>query len=130
HQSPVINGTGDYSRDFTYIDNVVQMNIKCALSENPEAINKVYNVAYGEKTTLNELLESLRSNLADYDPEIANVKVIYGPERVGDIPHSLASIERASTLVNYKPNYSIQNGLKEAVRWYFSSSKKTEPINQ
>lgn len=128
HESPVINGTGEYSRDFTYIDNVVQMNIKAALSDNADAINKVYNVAYGEKTTLNELLKNLKLNLADYDPEISKVEVIYGPERVGDIPHSLASIERASSLVNYKPNYSIETGLKEAVRWYFSSSKKDEPV--
>jgi UDP-N-acetylglucosamine/UDP-N-acetylgalactosamine 4-epimerase len=130
HESPVINGTGDYSRDFTYIDNVVQMNIKSALSDNPAAVNQVYNVAYGEKTTLNELLESLRSNLAEYDAEIGKVKVIYGPERAGDIPHSLASIEKASSLVDYKPNYSIAKGLNEAVKWYFSSSLQNVPVNE
>ncbi|HUH33441.1 MAG TPA: SDR family oxidoreductase, partial [Daejeonella sp.] len=112
HESPVINGDGEYSRDFTYIDNVVQMNIKAALSDNPEAVNKVYNVAYGQKTTLNELVGSLKINLAQYDSEIANIQIVYGPLRNGDIPHSLASIDRATALLGYRPNFSIDNGLK------------------
>ena len=118
HQSPVINGDGEYSRDFTYIDNVVQMNIKAALSDNMEAVNKVYNVAYGQKTTLNELVNSLKKSLSQYDAEIAYVEIVYGPLRTGDIPHSLASIEKASTLLNYEPQFSIGSGLKEAVEYY------------
>lgn len=120
HESPVINGDGEYSRDFTYIDNVVQMNIKAALSDNKDAINKVYNVAFGEKTTLNELVASLKSNLSVYDSKIAEVEVLYGGLRNGDIPHSLASIERAESLLGYSPRFSIDNGLQEAVAFYAS----------
>ncbi|NEU08817.1 SDR family oxidoreductase [Flavihumibacter sp. R14] len=118
HESPLINGTGDYSRDFTYIDNVVQMNIKSALTENPEALNKVYNVAFGQKTTLNELVQILKSNLATYDPAIADIEITYGPLRNGDIPHSLASIDRAVNFLGYNPYYSIEMGLREALKWY------------
>lgn len=121
HQSPSINGDGEYTRDFTYIDNVVQMNIKAALSQNSQAVNKVYNVAYGEKTTLNELVNSIKSNLTSYDPKIGGVNINYGPERPGDIPHSLASIEKAKELLDYQPNYSISSGLKEAISWYIST---------
>lgn len=125
HESPVINGTGDYSRDFTYIDNVVQMNIKAALSENDDAVNKVYNVAYGQKTTLNELLGNLKESLGKYDPDIKNIEIINGPERSGDIPHSLASIERAQSLLGYSPNFSLQSGLTEAVKWYRAESENS-----
>ncbi|WP_245580822.1 SDR family oxidoreductase [Daejeonella oryzae] len=121
YQSPVVNGDGEYSRDFTYIDNVVQMNIKAALSENVEAVGQVYNVAYGQRTTLNQLLESLKNNLSDYDPKIKNVEIIYGPLRNGDIPHSLASVDKAISLLDYQPRYSIENGLKEAVSYYVST---------
>lgn len=118
YKSPVINGDGEYSRDFTYIDNVIQINIKAALSTNPEAMNKVYNVAFGQKTTLNELVKSLKINLAVHDPKVAEVEIIYGPLRNGDIPHSLASIDRAKTLLDYSPRFSISSGLKEAVAYY------------
>jgi len=121
HQSPLINGDGEYTRDFTYIDNVVQMNIKAALTNNSQAVNKVYNVAYGEKTTLNELVNNIKSNLISYDPKIEGVNINYGPERPGDIPHSLASIEKARELLDYQPNYSISSGLKEAISWYIST---------
>lgn len=126
HESPVINGDGEYSRDFTYIDNVVQMNIKAALSDNKDATNKVYNVAYGQKTTLNELVSSLKSNLSTYDSDIANVEIVYGALRNGDIPHSLASIDRAAELLEYMPRFSIETGLKEAVSYYVSASPKSE----
>lgn len=131
HESPVINGDGEYSRDFTYIDNVVQMNIKAALTSNPEAVNKVYNVAYGQKTTLNELVNSLKINLAEYDPAIAKVEIIYGPLRNGDIPHSLASINRAATLLDYSPRFSIAAGLQEAVSYYVSvMPAKSETLSE
>ena len=128
HQSPVVNGDGEYSRDFTYIDNVVQMNIKAALSNNEMAVNQVYNVAYGERTTLNQLLESLINNLSTYDPEIKNIEISYGPLRNGDIPHSLASVDKAVHLLDYQPRYSIDKGLKEAVSYYMTSkpNKETE----
>ncbi|MBC7915791.1 MAG: NAD-dependent epimerase/dehydratase family protein, partial [Pyrinomonadaceae bacterium] len=128
HLSPLVNGDGEYSRDFTYIDNVVQMNIKAALSNNEMAINQVYNVAYGERTTLNQLLESLMNNLSTYDPEIKSIEISYGPLRNGDIPHSLASVDKAVQLLDYQPRYSIDIGLKEAVSYYVTSkpAKETE----
>ena len=120
HQSPVVNGDGEHSRDFTYIDNVVQMNIKAALSDNEESINQIYNVACGERTSLNQLIEILKSNLSGFDPEIKNVNIIYGPLRNGDIPHSLASVDKAIRLLDYQPFYSIDKGLSEAIPWYVS----------
>ena len=124
HESPVINGDGNFSRDFTYIDNVIQMNELAMLTENKSAINTVYNTAFGERTTLNELVNSLREFLSTYDNEIANVPIIYGENRVGDIPHSLASIEKAKKLLNYQPKFSMREGLKEAVKWYWNNLKK------
>src|SRR5690606_23555243 len=115
HESPVINGTGDYSRDFTYIDNVIQMNELAMLTENPEAINQVYNTAVGDRTTLNQLVGYLKEFLSTYDPKIAEVEVIHGPERLGDIPHSLASVAKAKRLLGYEPTHAIREGLKAAV---------------
>ncbi|MBA3985472.1 MAG: SDR family oxidoreductase [Flavobacteriales bacterium] len=123
HQSPVINGDGNYSRDFTYIDNVIQMNELAMITDNPEALNTVYNTAAGERTTLNDLVAYLQYYLKEYDPKIANVQVIYGPHRAGDIPHSLASIHKAKEALGYKPQFSMKDGLKEAVAWYWSNLK-------
>ena len=123
HESPVINGDGSYSRDFTYVDNVVQANELALLAEKPEALNQVYNVAFGERTTLNELFAYLKENLAEFDPAIGEVAPQYGPNRAGDIPHSLASIEKARTLLGYAPEYSVRAGLKQAARWYFENLK-------
>lgn len=121
HESPVINGDGSYSRDFTYVDNVVQANELALLADQPEAVNQVYNVAFGERTTLNELFEYLRNDLAEFDPEIAKVQVQYGPNRAGDIPHSLACIDKAKTLLGYAPQFSVKEGLSEAAKWYFDN---------
>lgn len=123
HQSPVINGDGEYSRDFTYIKNVIQMNLLALTTNNPQAINIVYNTAFGERTTLNQLVGYLKEYLAEIDPFIANVEVIHGPNRIGDIPHSLANIDRAKSLLGYNPQYSMQQGLKEAVKWYWDNLK-------
>ncbi|EID72015.1 SDR family oxidoreductase [Imtechella halotolerans] len=123
HEAPTINGAGDYSRDFTYIDNVIQMNELAMLTENPEAINTVYNTAVGDRTTLVDLVDYLKSYLSEYDSEIANINPIHGPNRVGDIPHSLASIEKASKLLGYYPTHTIDKGLKEAVQWYWEHLK-------
>jgi UDP-N-acetylglucosamine 4-epimerase len=123
HESPVINGDGNYSRDFTYIDNVIQMNELAMLTVNPEAVNTVYNTAYGDRTTLTQLVQLLKENLAQFDPKIAEVEVIHGPNRAGDIPHSLASIEKAKNNLGYQPKYSIEQGIKEAVSWYFHNLK-------
>ena len=121
HESPVINGTGDFSRDFTYIDNVVQMNEKAMLTENSEAVNQVYNTAVGDRTTLNSLVEYLKEFLSEFDGEIKNIEVVHGPNRAGDIPHSLASVEKAKELLGYEPTHDIRTGLKEAVGWYWEN---------
>jgi len=123
HQSPVINGDGNYSRDFTYIDNVIQMNELAMTTTNPEAINTVYNTAFGDRTTLNDLVKYLKEFLSEYDPEIATIEVIHGPNRTGDIPHSLASIDKAKNLLGYNPQYSLRDGLREAVKWYWYNLK-------
>jgi UDP-N-acetylglucosamine 4-epimerase len=123
HESPVINGDGNYSRDFTYIDNVIQMNELAMMTDNLDAINTVYNTAYGDRTSLNDMVHYLKLFLSDYDKKIANIQVIHGPNRAGDIPHSLASIEKAKKLLHYNPNYSFQEGLKEAIKWYWDNLK-------
>lgn len=123
NQSPVINGDGNFSRDFTYIDNVIQMNELAMTTQNKEALNTVYNTAFGDRVTLNEMVQSLKKYLSEYDDSIAKIEIIHGPNRVGDIPHSLASIEKAKQLLNYKPKYSFQDGLKEAVHWYWNNLK-------
>jgi UDP-N-acetylglucosamine 4-epimerase len=123
HEVPVINGDGSFSRDFTYIDNVIQMNIRALVTTNPDAINTVYNVAYGERTDLKELIGLLKEYLSAFDPAIANIEVVYGPERQGDVPHSLASIEKAKNNLGYDPEFSIKEGLKEAVTWYWNYLK-------
>jgi len=123
YESPVINGDGNYSRDFTYIDNVIQMNELAMTAINPDAVNTVYNTAYGDRTTLNDLVHYLKTYLAEFDPAIGNVDVIYGPNRAGDIPHSLASIDKAKSLLGYNPEFSMQEGLKQAVKWYWENLK-------
>tara|TARA_R110000765_G_scaffold168384_3_gene273399 strand:+ start:14048 stop:15040 length:993 start_codon:yes stop_codon:yes gene_type:complete len=123
HESPVINGDGSFSRDFTYIDNVIQMNVRALVTENQAALNTVYNTAFGERTDLNELTQLLKEYLSEFDPEIKNIKNNYGPTRAGDVPHSLASIEKAKQLLGYDPQYDIKSGLKEAVQWYWENLK-------
>lgn len=123
HESPVINGDGNYSRDFTYIDNVIQMNELALTTQNPEAVNTVYNTAFGDRTTLNELVHYLKEYLSEFDAEIKNINTIHGPNRMGDIPHSLASVDKAKELLNYNPQFSISQGLKEAVKWYWENLK-------
>ncbi len=123
YESPIINGDGNYSRDFTYIDNVIQMNHLAINTQNPAAINTVYNTAFGDRTTLNELVHYLKEYLTEWDPKIADVAVAYGPNRNGDIPHSLASIDKAKNLLGYNPQFSITTGLKEAVAWYWQHLK-------
>lgn len=119
HESPIINGDGNYSRDFTYIDNVIQMNELAITTHNPEAVNTVYNTAVGDRTTLNDLVHYLKKHLSAFDPAIAAIEVIHGPNRQGDIPHSLASIDKAKKNLGYLPSHAIDEGLKEAVSWYW-----------
>ena len=123
HESPVINGGGEYSRDFTYIDNVILMNLLALTSDNSASVNQVYNTAFGERTTLNDLVKYLKEYLSEFDPKIADVEIIYGDYRKGDVPHSLASIDKAKNLLEYQPKHSMKEGLKEAVKWYWDNLK-------
>jgi UDP-N-acetylglucosamine 4-epimerase len=122
-ENPIINGDGNYSRDFTYIDNVIQMNELAMLTTNPEAINTVYNTAFGDRTTLNQLVGSLKEILSKYNTQIQSVEILYGPNRAGDIPHSLASIDKAKKLLGYSPKFSMKQGLEQAVDWYWENLK-------
>ena len=156
HESPVINGDGSYSRDFTYIDNVVQANELAAVTptasitdnmadyrlsvrgerdevrgniKDPRppspvprpSISEVFNVAYGGNTTLNDLFIALRDNLAQIDEEIANIEPIHGPFRAGDIPHSMASIEKAKMVLGYDPEFDAEKGFEHACEWYYEN---------
>ena len=172
HKQPVINGDGTYSRDFTYIDNVVQANELAAVTPAEEILKRsrqyavgskqvqgagdkvqgdedrkskienqksdihptlstqhltsfseVFNVAYGGNTTLNELFESLRKNLSLFDKEIASINAIHGPARAGDIPHSMASIEKAKMVLGYEPGFNAVKGFENACKWYFENLK-------
>lgn len=154
HKSPVINGDGSYSRDFTYIENVIQANQLAAITpgnvilerqaeyekkhelvtptqvirsggRNPihETISQIFNVAFGERTSLNELAQILKDNLSTHDPEIAKVVFEYGETRAGDVPHSLASIEKGKTIMGYNPEYSVKQGLEEVCEWYWGNLK-------
>lgn len=123
HEAPNINGDGEYSRDFTYIKNVVQMNLLALETTNPEAVNQVYNTAYGERTTLNQLVGYLKEFLGEFDSSILKIEPTHGPNRAGDIPHSLACVDKARALLGYHPEYSMREGLKEAVTWYWENLK-------
>lgn len=123
YESPIINGDGTYSRDFTYIDNVIQMNMLALTTDNRGALNKVYNTAVGDRTTIRDMANLLRKYLSEYDSEIGGVKIKYGPVRQGDVPHSLASIEKAQEKLNYQPSHQFEEGLKEAVKWYWENLK-------
>lgn len=139
HESPFINGDGSFSRDFTYIDNVLQANELAATvpSESlrgraaayskmlPDGAptDKVFNVAYGGNTTLNELFDCLRTNLAKFDPEIAGLNPVYRETRAGDIPHSQASIAKARQVLGYCPEYNAQQGFEAACEWYWNNLK-------
>lgn len=124
HESPVINGDGSYSRDFTYIDNVIQMNLLAITTKNEEALNEVYNTAVGDRTTIADMTQLLKTFLGEYDEAIQKVEILYGPTRVGDVPHSLASIEKAQEKLGYQPTHVFAEGLKEAVKWYWENLKK------
>ncbi len=149
HEAPLINGDGSYSRDFTYIDNVVQANELAAVvpaaevfersrqyavrsrQENPHppsliprpGFSEVFNVAYGGNTTLNELFTALKTNLARFDSKISGIAAIHGPNRAGDIPHSMASIDKAKIVLGYDPVYDAAGGFERACKWYFENLK-------
>lgn len=115
---PVINGDGETSRDFCYIDNTVQANILAAVADNPQAANQVYNVAFGGRTTLNELFRVIRDGLSQFSPEVASIEPRYGDFRAGDVRHSQADISKAQRLLGYRPRYDVYNGMTECIGWY------------
>lgn len=121
HEPPRINGDGTNSRDFTFVDDVVQANQLALLTENPEALNTVYNIACGERTTLNELAEHLQAALSAFDPAIAAVRPEHGPARKGDVLHSLADISKAVRLLGYTPRFPVREGLRAAAEWYWEN---------
>jgi UDP-N-acetylglucosamine/UDP-N-acetylgalactosamine 4-epimerase len=123
HKPPAIHGDGLQSRDFTYIDNVVLANELAATTKNKSALNQVYNIAYGENNSLNELTDLLIKYLSEFDPEISKIKPIYSAERQGDIKHSLASIEKARDLLGYHPKIDVKEGLRKAITWYYNRFK-------
>ena len=100
------------------------MNVRAMLTEKEEAINTVYNVACGDRIDLNNLVLLLKKYLSQFDPNIMDVNITYGPSRKGDVPHSLASIEKAKKLLGYNPSHNLENGLKEAIIWYWKNLKK------
>ena len=123
HESPIIHGDGSQSRDFTYIDNVIQANELAATTKNPDTLNQVYNVAYGDQSFLKEVVENLRDLLSNFDSKIKNIEIKNGPERIGDVKHSLASIEKAKKLLNYQPTHNLKQGLSSAIEWYWNYFK-------
>lgn len=119
HKSPIVYGDGEQFRDFTYIDNVIQANVLAATTENNKALNQVYNVAFGESTSVNELIQVLKELLSKHDEKIASVKQVNEPKRPGEIKHSLASIDKAKDLLGYNPTHSFSQGIEEAIDWYW-----------
>ncbi|SHE67362.1 SDR family oxidoreductase [Flavisolibacter ginsengisoli] len=112
NEPPVINGDGEHSRDFTFVGNAVDANVRALTVVNPEAVNQVYNIAFGERTTLNEVFESIKGVAG------SDLAPLYGPERKGDVKHSLADISKAKNLLGYQPSTSVKEGLKTAFEWY------------
>ena len=122
-EAPQINGDGSFSRDFTYIDNVIQMNHLAMTTDNPEAINQVYNTAVGDRISILEMAELIREGLANYDPLITKTAIEFGPHRAGDIPHSQANIEKAKKALNYTPSHQFKEGLAASLEWYYNKLK-------
>jgi len=122
-ENPQINGDGSFSRDFTYIDNVIQMNHLAMTTDNPEAVNQVYNTAVGDRISILEMANHIRDGLIQYDPSIAKTAIKFGPRRAGDIPHSQASIEKAKKALNYTPSHQFKEGLAASLEWYYKKLK-------
>ena len=120
NESPLINGDGTHSRDFTYVENAVQANILAGSTTNPAAMNQIFNVAYGEATTLIQLVDYIITFLLPYLPESKSISIKFGPERPGDVKHSLANIEKGREILKYQPQYSVEEGLKKTVEWYLN----------
>ena len=124
YKSPIINGDGSYSRDFTHVDNVVQMNLRVLLKDFGKRSNVIYNTAVGDRTTILELFQKIRESLAIYDKKISVIDPEFGNIRQGDVPHSLASIEKAFLELGYKPKVNIDQGIKKTVDWFYKSKNE------
>jgi UDP-N-acetylglucosamine 4-epimerase len=119
---PTIDGDGETTRDFCYIENVIQANLISDLTDNGGAINKVYNIAFGEQTSLHQLYQLIRDEVSKYNPEVMKVEPLYGPFRKGDIRHSLADINKAKNLLGYQPEYDVARGMAYSIPWYIKNS--------
>lgn len=126
YEAPTINGDGETSRDFTYVENVIQMNQLALLATDESACNTVYNVACGERTTLNQLFAYIRDYLGNTDEKIKKLDALYGPERIGDVRHSLASIDKAKSLLGYSPEIFFREGLERTLDWYIDNESASE----
>ncbi len=123
HERPEIFGDGNQSRDFTFVENVIHANQAAAVSQGENVVNNVYNIAFGDRISLNDLYYILRDNLSVFDPGISAIEPLYVSERPGDIPHSHASIDRARQLLGYNPQFSVKQGLQKAIAWYWENLK-------
>ncbi len=122
-KSPIINGDGSYSRDFTHVDNVIQMNLLAISTTDNDALNQIYNTAVGERTSILELFKLIKEFLCNKDINIDKIKVSFGDSIEGDVPHSLASIKKAQKLLNYNPKIKTIDGLKKTVEWFYNNKK-------
>jgi UDP-N-acetylglucosamine 4-epimerase len=130
HQKPVyINGDGSTSRDFCYIENAVQANLLAGITTNSDALNRAYNVAVGDRTTLNQLFTMLKEGLIRRDPSVADVEPVYRDFRPGDVPHSLADITKARELLGYQPTHRITDGIDAALDWYCTYARAVSSID-
>lgn len=120
---PTINGNGSQTRDFTYVDNVIQANLLSLSTENPKAINSIFNVAYGDRYSLNDLFQIIKDALVVYNKEVSALDPVYGPPRAGDVQHSHADIGKARELLGYNPEFSLKDGIIEASKWYWENLK-------
>ena len=118
NKAPLINGDGSHSRDFTFVTNAVQANIVAMFTENTEAVNQVYNIAYGDQTSLLQLFEVLKKEAG------SSLNPLHGPDRAGDVKHSLADISKAKTLLGYDPSVSVMEGLGTTFAWYKNNSDR------
>ncbi|MBN8452802.1 SDR family oxidoreductase [Accumulibacter sp.] len=116
----MINGDGETSRDFCFIDNAVQANLLAAMCDDPEAVNQVYNVAVDDRTSLNRLFDILRAALLDFCPDVRQLRPVHGDFRPGDVRHSRADISKARRLLGYFPSHRIEEGVRAAMPWYVS----------
>jgi UDP-N-acetylglucosamine/UDP-N-acetylgalactosamine 4-epimerase len=123
-----IFGDGETSRDFCYVDNVVQANL-CAACAASDATGQVYNIAFGERTTLRALFEMIRDRLVPSHPHAATVTPVYRAFRQGDLRHSLADISRARSALGYRPSHSVANGLDEALHWYLADWRRAQTVS-